>query len=130
MALRTYRQLEVGQRSIELVEAVYRLTASLPGDEKFGLRAQLQRAAVSIPANIAEGYGRSGRGDYLHHLSIARGSLFELETHLTLAARLGLVKRSAVLNCWNLAQKVGQMLSKLIASLRPETRNPKPETRP
>jgi four helix bundle protein len=129
MAIRTYRQLDVWKRSIELVEAIYRLAAEFPADEKYGLKTQLQRAAVSIPANIAEGHGRSHRGDYLHHLSIARGSLMEVETHLTLVARLRLVERTAVLPYWDLSQQVGQMLTKLIVSLQPDTRHPKPETR-
>jgi four helix bundle protein len=121
--------LDVWQRAIELVESVYLLTAKFPPTEKFGLTSQIQRAAVSIAANIAEGYGRSHRGDYLHHLSISRGSLMEVETHLTLAARLKLVSRQDVIAAWKLSQQVGQMLTKLIASLRPETRHPKPETR-
>ena len=129
MAIRTYRNLDVWQRAIELVESVYLLTAKFPSTEKFGLTSQIQRAAVSIAANIAEGYGRSHRGDYLHHLSISRGSLMEVETHLTLAARLKLVSRQDVIVAWKLSQQVGQMLTKLIASLRPETRHPKPETR-
>ena len=129
MAMRSYRQLDVWKRAIELVEAVYRLAADFPTDERYGLKSQLQRAAVSVPANVAEGYGRSHRGDYLRHLSIARGSLMEVETHLTLVARLKLASRSAVLPSWELSQQVGQMLTKLIASLQPETRNPKPETR-
>jgi len=87
MAIRTYRQLDVWQRAIELTTSVYELTARLPESERYGLRSQLQRAAVSIAADIAEGYGRSHRGDYLHHLSIARGSLAEVETLLTLAVK-------------------------------------------
>jgi len=129
IVIRSYRQLEVWQRAIELTESVYILTATLPDSERYGLKSQLQRAAVSIAANIAEGYGRSHRGDYLHHLSIARGSLMEIETLLTLAVKLGLSSRAAVLPSWKLSQQVGQMLTKLIASLRPETRNPKPEAR-
>lgn len=130
MAYRTYRQLEVWQRAMELAEQIYELTSGFPSSERFGLISQLQRASVSIPANIAEGYGRSHRGDYLRHLSIARGSLMELETHLTLSVRLKLIARSKVLPAWKLAQQVGQMLTKLIASLRTtETRSPKPETR-
>jgi four helix bundle protein len=121
--------LDVWQRAIELTEAVYLLTSKFPAAERYGLTTQIQRAAVSVAANIAEGYGRSHRGDYLHHLSIARGSLMEVETHLTLAARLKLVSRGDVITAWKLSQQVGQMLTKLIASLRPETRHPTPEPR-
>jgi four helix bundle protein len=137
MALRSYRELEVWQRAMDLVEAVYHLTEHFPGEEKFGLTSQIRRAAVSIPANIAEGYGRSHRGDYLRHLSIAKGSLSEMETHLTLAVRLKFVEREQALTCWELAQQVGQMLTRLNQSLRktqeippePESRNPRPEFR-
>jgi four helix bundle protein len=127
--MKTYRELDVWQKAIDLVEQVYRLTAGFPASERYGLASQLQRSAVSIAANIAEGYGRSHRGDYLHHLSISRGSLMEVETHLTLVVRLKLATRDEVVPAWRLSQKVGQMLTKLIASLRPEPRNPKPETR-
>ncbi|MFA5191548.1 MAG: four helix bundle protein [Verrucomicrobiia bacterium] len=140
MALKGYRDLQVWQKAIELVESVYKLTKTFPAEERFGLASQLQRAAVSIPANIAEGYGRSHLGDYLHHLSIGRGSLAELETHLVIAVRLKILSREDTLDAWNLSQRVGQMLTKLIQSLQPSQprssvckttpRNPKPETRP
>jgi len=140
MALKSYRDLEVWQKAIELVESVYKLTKKFPAEERFGLTSQLQRAAISIPANIAEGYGRSHLGDYLHHLSIGRGSLAELETHPVIAVRLKFVSREDTLDVWNLSQRVGQMLTKLIQSLRPSQsqspvrttapRTPKPELRP
>src|SRR5689334_19415986 len=75
----TYRDLEVWKRSLLLVADVYRATSNLPKDERFGLTAQLRRAAVSVTCNIAEGYGRATRGEYLNQLSIARGSLNEVE---------------------------------------------------
>lgn len=118
MALKTYRDLEVWQRAIDLVEAVYVIARRFPREERFGLTSQIQEAAVSIPSNIAEGYGRSHRGDYLHHLSIARGSLMELETHLTISVRLRHVTREQAMPVWELAQQVGQMLNKLIRSLK------------
>jgi len=113
----SYRQLEVWQRSMDLAELVYTLTEQMPDNERYGLVSQLRRTAVSIPSNIAEGYGRSHRGDYLRHLSIARGSLMEIETQLTLSVRLKLLEREAVLPVWELTQRVGQMLTKLIQSL-------------
>ena len=88
MVITTYRQLDVWQRAIQLVETVYLLTRQFPADERYGLTSQLQRAAVSVPANIAEGWGRSHRGDYPRHLSIARGSLMEVETLLIIAEKL------------------------------------------
>jgi four helix bundle protein len=148
MGLKSYRELEVWQRAMDMVVAVYKISAKFPADEKFGLKSQMQRAAVSIPANIAEGYGRTHRGDYLQHLSVARGSLAELETHLTIAVRLDFVARAEAATVWEQAQRVGQMLEKLTQSLRekaPETktqrtrskassskyssRDPEPETR-
>ena len=129
MAIRHYRDLEVWQKAMDLVEQVYRVAKVLPPEERYGLTSQIQRAAVSIPANIAEGHGRLHRGDYVHHLSMARGSLAELETHLTLAVRLDLLNRQAVLPIWDLCQGVGQLLNALIAALRrkePKTRAPSP----
>jgi four helix bundle protein len=73
MALQNYRDLDVWQRAMDLVDAVYDVTSEFPPSERFGLVTQLQWAAVSIPSNIAEGYGRKHRGDYLRFLSIARG---------------------------------------------------------
>lgn len=124
--LKTYRELEVWQKSMDLVVAAYELSRSLPVEEKFGLGSQIQRAAVSIPANIAEGYGRVHRREYQHHLSIANGSLAELETHLIIAVRLELVRRENTVGVWNLTQDVGKMLRKLSESL---ARKPAEETR-
>ena len=118
MADFAYRQLDVWQRGMDLVLAVYELANELPPNERFGLTSQMQRAAVSVPANIAEGYGRDHRGDYLRHLSFARGSLMELETHLTIVVRLGYLNRQQVSPAWQLAQRVGQMLTQLIRSLK------------
>jgi len=81
-ARKTHRDLIVWQASMQLLVEAYRVARQLPEIERYGLAAQLRRAAVSIPANIAEGFGRSARGDYVHHLSIAFGSLRELETHI------------------------------------------------
>lgn len=89
MPIRHFRQLIVWQKSMDLVEDVYKLTASLPTEEKFGLCSQMRRCAVSIPSNIAEGYNRSHLGDYLRFLSIAKGSAGELQTQLEISARLG-----------------------------------------
>ena len=77
--LKSYRDLEVWKKSLVLVSEVYRVTRKLPPDERFGLTSQMRRASVSITCNIAEGYGRATRGEYLNHLSIARGSLYEVE---------------------------------------------------
>ena len=82
---RPHHDLDVWKDAIALVEAVYRHTASFPVDERYGLTSQLRRAAVSVPSNISEGAARRSRKEYLHHLSMARGSLAEVETQLLIA---------------------------------------------
>src|SRR5437762_1117203 len=124
MRMKTYREPDVWKRSIEMVEAIYRLTGKFPAAERYGVTSQIQRAAVSVAANIAEGYGRAHRREYLYHLSISRGSLMEVETLLTVAVRLKLANRDEGIEAWDLCQKTGMMLNKLIASLRPGTRTP------
>jgi len=128
----SYQDLDVWKVSMSLVEAVYALTGLLPKAEVFGLSAQLRHAAVSIPSNIAEGHGRSHRAEYLHHLSFAKGSLKEVETQLLLAVRLGFVTRDQTAGAWELSQRVGRMLTRLVQSLRQENekRFPTPDPRP
>jgi len=116
-SVRTYRDLEAWQEAVNLVEAAYRTAADLPNSERFGLASQMQRSAVSVPANIAEGYGRKGRGEFLRHLRIARGSLMELETHLLIAQRLTFVTRERLRPVWRLAQTVGRLLNGLIRAV-------------
>jgi len=89
--INSYKDLEVWQRGMDLVDQVYDLSASFPDQERFGLTAQVRRAAVSIPSNIAEGWGRNSRGADFSHLDIARGSLFEIETQALIAQRRGFV---------------------------------------
>jgi four helix bundle protein len=91
MALTSFRDLRVWQAGMDLVEQVYRLTQTLPKQEAYGLSAQMQRAAVSIPANIAEGYSRRYRAEYTQFVSISHASLAELETHIETAKRVDYV---------------------------------------
>lgn len=84
-----YRRLVAWQKGMDLVEAVYQSTKSWPRDEQYGLTSQVRRAAVSVPSNIAEGHARSGSREFAHHVSIAYGSLSELETQILIAQRLG-----------------------------------------
>lgn len=84
----SFRDLRVWKMGMDLVEQVYRLTSFFPKHEVYGLASQMQRAAVSIPSNVAEGHNRRYRKEYLHHLSMAQASLAELETQIEIAARL------------------------------------------
>ena len=118
MVLQSYRDLDVWKRAIDLVESIYKLTANFPSDEKFGLTSQVRRAAISISSNIAEGYGRKHRGDYLRHLSFAAGSLAEVETQLIISVRLQFVSKEQLRESWEVSQEVARMLSKLISSLQ------------
>jgi len=120
--VKSYRDLLIWQRGMALVVHCYELAKRLPHNENYGLIAQLQRAAVSIPANIAEGHGRKHRGDYLHHLSITRGSLAELETHLLLAVRLKYVAQGDIEPLLAQTDELGRMISGLIRTLRPADR--------
>jgi four helix bundle protein len=101
-----------------LAEACYLLTKRFPKDELFGMTSQIRRAASSVPANIAEGYGRNSKGDYIQFLRIAQGSLKELETHLTLSGRVGLVAESETKNAMEECDRLGKMLHRLIQSLQ------------
>ena len=94
MSIKSYRDLIVWKKSVSLVCDVYRVTAAFPQDERFGITAQLRRSSVSIPCNIAEGYGRASRGEYLNQLSIARGSANEVETLVLISQRLGLLDQA------------------------------------
>ena len=88
MPVKDYRDLIVWQKAMDLVEAIYRTTAAFPREEIYGLTAQMRRAAVSIPSNIAEGNGRNTTRDYLHFLGMAYGSVKEVETQVLIAERL------------------------------------------
>ena len=115
--VRSYRDLVAWQKARELVKEVYLLTAGFPAGERFGLVGQMDRAAVSMPSNIAEGYGRSTTQDYLRFLRIARGSAFELETQLVLAGDLALCPESEVARVSGLLHEVIRVLQGLTAAL-------------
>ena len=126
MAIQNYRGLDVWQRAMDLVDAVYDLTAQHPTSERFGLVTQMQRAAVSIPSNIAEGYGRKHRGDYIRFLSISRGSLCEIETQLLISVRRKFATQQQIETAWSLCQRIGQMLQRLMDSLTQAQPTPEP----
>jgi four helix bundle protein len=110
-----FKDLAVWQRAMELSVAVYKLTQSFPDSERFGLTNQLRRASVSVASNIAEGYGRSSKGEYLLFLGHARGSLYEVETQLDLAHRLGFATAEPNDPTTLLASEVGRMLIVMVS---------------
>lgn len=113
---RNHRTLRAWQQAVELVEAVYAVTSSFPLEERYGLAGQMRSAAVSAPANIAEGAARAGTKEYMHFLSIASGSLSELDTLLTLATRLGFAGNVETLQAK--LDEVSGLIIGLAASLR------------
>ncbi len=121
--LRTHRDLDVWKLSLDWVEAVYRCSASWPSDERFGLISQVRRAAVSVAANIAEGAGRKGTGEFIQFIGVARGSLAEAETHLLIAGRLGYLTPDQLQPLLAEMERIGRMLSTLSTRLK-QRQNP------
>ena len=112
-----YRDLRVWNKAIALVLDVYRITEKFPHSERFGLTTQLRRAAVSVPSNIAEGHSRATRGEYKTFLSIARGSVAEVEVQLTLAEQLGYVNLSVASNALDCCDAISRMITNLRRAL-------------
>lgn len=108
--IKTHRDLIVWQKARKLAAASYILARRLPPDEQFGMKSQMQRAAMSVTSNIAEGHGCFGKGDYTRHLSIARGSLMELESLLEVGSDVGYFEEQAIKAPLSLADEVGRML--------------------
>jgi four helix bundle protein len=117
----SYRKLDAWKKAMDAYDAIYKLSGGFPPDERFGLTSQIRRAALSIASNIAEGYGRKHRREYVHHLYMARGSMFETETQLIAAVRNQMCSRPAASPAWEELQHAGRLLNGLIASLDPET---------
>jgi four helix bundle protein len=118
MPIRSHRDLLVWQKAMDVVEGVYHLSETLPRTETYRLVDQMCRAAVSIPANIAEGYGRGTSGDYSRFLAIARGSASETEIHLMLAIRLGYLTQQQAEGVMELLTEVSKMLTTLRSRIR------------
>ena len=109
----SYKDVIAWQRSMELTVAVYQLTAGFPSEERFGLTNQLRRASVSVPSNIAEGYGRNTTGEYKQFLGVARGSTMEIQTQLLIAKELGFGEAKR----WQAADALAQEVSKILVGL-------------
>lgn len=134
--MKDYKELDVWQKGVHLTTEAYRITRDFPHAETYGLTSQIRRAAVSVPANIAEGWGRGSAKEYIQFLMVARGSLLELETHLIISNRLGYLNETKSETARGLIVDVGKMFTRLIHSLRaretrlrPESRIPSPESR-
>jgi four helix bundle protein len=114
---KSFRDLIVWQRAIDLTTEIYRLTESFPKSEIYGLTSQIRRAAVSVASNIAEGAGRGSKRDFRHFLMTARGSICEVQTQLILAGKLEFARREKIAEIESTANEVGRMLNRLIQSM-------------
>lgn len=109
-----YRDLKVWQKGMEMVLAVYKIAATLPDEEKFGLANQMKRAAVSVPSNIAEGHGRNSNKEFIKFLYISRGSLLELETQIEICFRLGFITSAVKDSLIEYFAQISKMINALI----------------
>jgi four helix bundle protein len=121
----SYRELLVWQKAMEMVEQVYRFVDGLPSDERFELSRQLRRAAVSVPSNIAEGHSRRSTREYLQFISIALGSVAELETQLLLAVRLNMAQPESTVSLEEILSEIGKMLRAIQVSLNSKVSEPR-----
>ncbi len=115
--IKNFRDLIVWQKSMKLVTQIYLITKNFPKEEQYGLISQMRRSAVSIPSNIAEGYGRNSTNEYLRFLQIAQGSLYELETQLEISLNLQYLLRSDFDNLFEQSREIERMLSSLIRKI-------------
>ncbi|MCF7790538.1 MAG: four helix bundle protein [Victivallales bacterium] len=115
--IKCYKDLIVWQKAMDLVEMVYQATRQFPKEEIYGLTSQIRRAAVSIPSNIAEGQARNSTAEFRNFLSIARGSLAELETQLLITHRLNYLSKEQMLQLMNIHQEISKMIPALMSKL-------------
>ena len=118
MALQSHKELLVWQKSMDLVENIYKITQLFPREELYGLTSQIRRAAVGIPTNITEGYQRNHKKEYIQFLYIAKSSASELETLLNIAERLNLNLTTGFINTKSLLTEILKMLTALISRLK------------
>jgi four helix bundle protein len=115
--VKTYRDLLVWQKAMQLVTQIYSITNNLPREELYGLVSQIRRSAISIPSNIAEGYGRNSRNDYLRFLQISMGSIFELQTQLEICLNLNYLPENNHSEMYEQSREIERMLSSLVRKL-------------
>lgn len=116
--IHNFKDLDVWKRSVAFTTDIYRLTAQFPGAERFGLTCQIPRAVVSVPANIAEGWGKGSTREYVQFLMIARGSLMELETHLNVACNLSFLTQDELRTASKATEEIGKMPNGSISALK------------
>ncbi len=121
--IRSHRDLVAWQKAFELGLMLYKIVGAFPDHERFGLTSQMRRAAVSVPSNIAEGYGRASTADYLRFLKVARGSLFEIDTQLLFAVRLEYVTKETYTNVLEQCRTCGKVLAGLIRAIEDSETN-------
>ena len=114
---KSYRDLEVWKKAMRLAKRIYQVTQKFPNEERFGLTSQLRRAAVSVPSNLAEGHARFGAGEFSRFLSIAMGTVAELETQILLSQELGYIKEALTLELLAELDAIGKMLRGLAKSI-------------
>jgi four helix bundle protein len=114
----SYRDLLIWSAAVELAVRCYEATKQFPGSEAYGMTSQIRRAAVSIAANIAEGYGRDGPAHFVQFLRISQGSLKELETHLIIAERVGLLSAATAAPLMTQCDEIGKMLRSFIRTVQ------------
>jgi four helix bundle protein len=124
--IKSFRDLIVWQKAMGFVVETYKASAAFPSDERFGLTAQLRRAAVSIPSNIAEGHGRESTREFLNFLSIAYGSLNEAQTQIMIAEKLSFLSSDRTANLLALAGEVAKLINGLCSSLKNKLKEAKP----
>jgi four helix bundle protein len=117
-AINSYRDLQVWKAAVELAVVCYSITKAFPNSETYGMTSQIRRSSASVAANIAEGHGRENTGSFIQFLRVAQGSLKELETHLIISRRVGLVLEADVARLLGQADEIGKMLRSLVRSLQ------------
>lgn len=116
--IKTFRDLKIWQQSMELVTKIYKVTTDFPETEKYGLVSQLRRCSVSVPANIAEGFGRKSQGDFKRFVNISMGSLFELQTQIEVAKNLEFLSGKQFQTLYDDSREIERMMSSFIRTLK------------
>ena len=117
MGIKSYQDLEVWQKSVDLSSKIYQITKQFPDEEKFGIVFQIRKSVVSVASNIAEGWGRKTTKEYLRFLRISRGSLYELETQLIISYKNGFLTEKLKIEILEETNRIGKMIQSLISSL-------------